>query len=186
MVFHYFLMPKGCVFVFGKPFVLYFLVFLMDVWLHVTPPKPPPPPRPVRARQPEPVAAAAARLHAGAGSGLGDLQRQLLNADRDFNPEDYEMLLQLDERAPGPPSSQDELQVTMLLSQMPVSQLAATSAGTQCIICLEKMEAGNEVRTLPCMHFFHRVCIDKWISMPGAPAKCPIDHAEIDPARRQL
>jgi len=132
------------------------------------------------------VAAAAARLHAGAGSGLGDLQRQLLNADRDFNPEDYEMLLQLDERAPGPPSSQDELQVTMLLSQMPVSQLAATSAGTQCIICLEKMEAGNEVRTLPCMHFFHRVCIDKWISMPGAPAKCPIDHAEIDPARRQL
>lgn len=108
--------------------------------------------------------------------GLGSLQEQLLRTDRDFAPEDYEMLLQLDERGA---SQQDTLEATMLLSRMPVSKLAAGSAGTQCSICLDNMETGDEVRTLPCMHFFHRSCIDKWISTPGAPARCPIDQSEI-------
>jgi hypothetical protein len=109
-----------------------------------------------------------------------NLQQRLLRTDRDFSAEDYEMLLELDEQAKS--SQTNELQVTLLLSQMPVTRIPAngSSKAAQCSICLEKMEVGEEVRTLPCMHMFHRACIDKWVSMPGAVPKCPIDQERIE------
>lgn len=43
---------------------------------------------------------------------------------------------------------------------------------TKCMVCLIEYEAGEELRTMPCMHYFHRECIDKWLLERGS--TCPI------------
>jgi len=35
---------------------------------------------------------------------------------------------------------------------------------TMCSICLNDYEVKDELRTLPCTHFFHSACIDRWLS----------------------
>lgn len=41
-----------------------------------------------------------------------------------------------------------------------------------CCICLEKID--KNVFKLSCNHFFHKVCIDKWIETCNYKFKCPI------------
>jgi len=41
----------------------------------------------------------------------------------------------------------------------------------QCSVCLEGYEAGQEVKSLPCLHRFHSECIDHWLQTSGT---CPI------------
>ena len=45
-------------------------------------------------------------------------------------------------------------------------------AMAKCMVCLVDYEAADELRTMPCMHFFHRECIDKWLLKRGS--TCPI------------
>ena len=33
----------------------------------------------------------------------------------------------------------------------------------ECIVCLESMKKGEEIRTLPCSHKLHTECIDPWL-----------------------
>jgi len=42
---------------------------------------------------------------------------------------------------------------------------------TQCMICLEEYEDEQDLRTLPCFHFYHQKCIDKWLE---GNTKCPL------------
>lgn len=44
-------------------------------------------------------------------------------------------------------------------------------AMTECIICLESFAEGDPVRTLPCLHRYHKHCIDKWMSLH---LSCPV------------
>ncbi|KAF3783845.1 Receptor-like proteiny region transmembrane domain- and RING domain-containing protein 6 [Nymphaea thermarum] len=37
------------------------------------------------------------------------------------------------------------------------------SEASQCYVCLMDYEEGDIVRTLPCQHKFHQLCIDKWL-----------------------
>jgi len=108
-----------------------------------------------------------------------ELRHQLLSTDRDFTPEDYEALLELDrDQSRGERASAAE-QARGLLGRLPVSTLTQSSSEAQCSICLDAMSAGAEVRTLPCMHVFHRKCIDQWLMTPGPP-RCPIDQQRVD------
>ena len=45
-------------------------------------------------------------------------------------------------------------------------------AMTKCMVCLVEYEKNEELRTMPCLHFFHRECIDKWLLERGS--TCPI------------
>lgn len=40
-----------------------------------------------------------------------------------------------------------------------------------CTVCMEDFCAGEEQRTLPCFHRFHKDCIDPWLRQCGC---CPI------------
>uniref|UniRef100_A0AAV1UDM4 RING-type domain-containing protein n=1 Tax=Peronospora matthiolae TaxID=2874970 RepID=A0AAV1UDM4_9STRA len=44
-------------------------------------------------------------------------------------------------------------------------------SNTVCAVCCDGFEAGEEVRALPCLHFYHRECIDQWLMCHR---QCPI------------
>ena len=49
-----------------------------------------------------------------------------------------------------------------------------------CIVCLETLEATDEVRRLGnCAHAFHRACIDRWIDLGRA--TCPLCRSDLLP-----
>merc|ERR1712232_40626 len=108
------------------------------------------------------------------------LRRRLLQSDRDFTSDDYEMLLRLDE-APtrGSAAKEQKLLQEVALRPLPVRKVAKGEGLGNCSICLEEMLPNSEVRTLPCMHCFHRKCIDKWLLSPGVVPRCPVDQTEI-------
>lgn len=33
----------------------------------------------------------------------------------------------------------------------------------ECVVCLRNFHGGEEIRSLPCGHVFHKSCVDKWI-----------------------
>lgn len=112
-----------------------------------------------------------------------EFRAQLLQSDRDFTAEDYELLLELDNHggngSGSSRASKEEADFkSALLARLPVTKLPNSVVDTQCSICLDAMESGSEVRTLPCMHMFHRHCIDRWLMTPGPP-RCPVDQVEV-------
>ena len=48
----------------------------------------------------------------------------------------------------------------------------------KCVICMEKYELKDEVKTLPCFHIFHKDCIDHWFK--GGNDSCPICKNKIN------
>ena len=48
-----------------------------------------------------------------------------------------------------------------------------------CTVCLGDFRVGDAVRTLPCLHFYHRDCIDPWLLEHG---NCPICKIRLDEA----
>ncbi|KAJ1426237.1 hypothetical protein B484DRAFT_450806 [Ochromonadaceae sp. CCMP2298] len=115
----------------------------------------------------------------GMRGGLSNRMRLAL-LNRDFNGDDYEMLQQLDEHAVMPPhQGADDAQIERLplhhitAQEVRENEAGAASAGgaSTCTICLGPYEEGEAVRTVRCLHRFHRDCIDPWLR---ANATCPI------------
>uniref|UniRef100_A0A0A9DGL0 RING-type domain-containing protein n=1 Tax=Arundo donax TaxID=35708 RepID=A0A0A9DGL0_ARUDO len=46
-----------------------------------------------------------------------------------------------------------------------------------CCVCLARYMDNDDLRMLPCAHFFHKECVDKWLKIN---ALCPLCKAEID------
>lgn len=51
-----------------------------------------------------------------------------------------------------------------------------------CIICLEEYKEGQELRTLPCSHEFHKKCVDPWLLYKHTCPICLFDIIERRPA----
>lgn len=41
-----------------------------------------------------------------------------------------------------------------------------------CVICLSRLKEGEDKRSLPCHHEFHRKCVDKWLN--SCRKTCPV------------
>ena len=50
-------------------------------------------------------------------------------------------------------------------------------ANKKCMICITEYEDSESVRTMPCLHYFHTECIDKWLLSRGR--TCPICKFDI-------
>jgi len=77
---------------------------------------------------------------------------------RELNPEDYDMLLMLDEQIQKPTL---ELEKVTGYQSRPVTP---SKLGSSCQICLADMELGEVMKILPCGHEFHKECIVKWLT----------------------
>lgn len=55
------------------------------------------------------------------------------------------------------------------------------SDGDTCAICLSGYEPNEEVRILPCRHYLHRRCLDKWVEHKKRDATCPLCKQRLQP-----
>ncbi|KAK6945016.1 Zinc finger, RING-type [Dillenia turbinata] len=53
---------------------------------------------------------------------------------------------------------------------------AFSAEDSVCCICLTRYEDNDELRELPCSHFFHTACVDKWLKIN---ASCPLCKYEV-------
>jgi hypothetical protein len=86
--------------------------------------------------------------------------------NRELTPEDYELLLMLDETVEKKKVSKDTFSAypqTILKEDLPVD----------CPICMSPMASGDKVTTLPCSHQYHTPCIEQWLTMSSP--NCPLD-----------
>lgn len=49
--------------------------------------------------------------------------------------------------------------------------------GASCAVCLCEFEYGDSLRQLPCKHFFHEKCVDRWLERNK---KCPLCMGDIE------
>lgn len=84
------------------------------------------------------------------------------------------LLNQLDESGSGaPPASTEQIDA---LPTMSVIQ-SHVDAKLNCNICMEDFELDEPVRSLPCKHFYHPVCISTWLQLHGT---CPVCRQSVN------
>lgn len=110
----------------------------------------------------------------------GDLEPDLVNIllilqQRDLTPEDYELLLRLDNRVKPKTLSLDLLQA---LNAETVAEGLDADDDNVCGVCLDAYVAGQTRKCLPCGHRFHSDCIDSWLS--SSSMICPLDGTPVD------
>ncbi|XP_010534515.1 PREDICTED: E3 ubiquitin-protein ligase SDIR1 isoform X2 [Tarenaya hassleriana] len=127
---------------------------------------------------------------------LQGLRLQLALLDREFDDLDYETLRALDSDNVPTTASMSEEEINALpvhKYKVPgpengcaLAQQASSSSSTEkkqdsskkgaedeltCSVCLEQVNVGELVRSLPCLHQFHASCIDPWLRQQGT---CPV------------
>ena len=99
----------------------------------------------------------------------------MLNAANDFtltrSPEDYEMLLRLDERV------QRKTVNNAVLGSLPTVSVNETHLNEQCTICMENYTFGQQLKRLPCSHLFHSDCIETYLAEFSS--RCPLDNLPL-------
>lgn len=91
---------------------------------------------------------------------------------RELTPEDYDLLLHLDESIERRAASR------FSVDSLPRAW-ASDFLGESCTVCLGAFEEGDSVAALPCKHFFHRSCIERWLT-ERRPV-CPLCSSEVFP-----
>jgi len=107
----------------------------------------------------------------------GRLPTHMLLSDRDFDENDYEALLALDEGVENRKGAAEGV-INQLPTEtvVPSPSKAAACTPQRCMVCLEEPQAGEVLRSLPCHHKYHKHCIDKWLVIK---ATCPICQRDV-------
>jgi len=107
------------------------------------------------------------------------------DAVADVDSMGYEELLALGERIgyatrPNKPTASqlDRLPLRIVPES---GRVCANGEDEECAVCCDSYAAGDQLRTLPCLHVFHARCIDEWLlsDMPGA-RECPVCHSAVE------
>ncbi|KEH34204.1 putative transcription factor C2H2 family [Medicago truncatula] len=56
-----------------------------------------------------------------------------------------------------------------------------TNEDVECVVCLCKIEEGDEISVLRCDHMYHKHCLDKWLSFKNH--TCPLCRESLRPER---
>lgn len=106
----------------------------------------------------------------------GDLPPEVVNLlisiqDRDLTPEDYDLLLRLDERveAKGVQAAAVEAFKADVVEEGDTDET--------CAVCMEAYTVGEARKYLPCGHRFHSDCLKAWLE---SSTKCPLDGLEVE------
>jgi len=93
---------------------------------------------------------------------------------RDITPDDYELLLRLDETVERPTSSKEKV------DGLPRAR-AEDAIGEVCTVCLDPFHLNDTISLLPrCKHLFHKDCVSKWLLERHR--VCPLCSVEVFPA----
>jgi len=93
---------------------------------------------------------------------------------RDITPDDYELLLRLDETVERPTASKDKVDT------LPRAR-AEDAEGQVCTVCLEAFNLKDSILSLPrCGHLFHKDCVSKWLLERHK--TCPLCSVEVFPS----
>ncbi len=121
----------------------------------------------------EPVPAYALRANNADGAFENDLVNVLINLqNRDLTPEDYELLLRLDERVAPKTVTQN------LLDSFKTDVVCESAVLGECAVCMEPYRGGQHRKHLPCGHVFHASCIDMWLE--NSSTNCPLDGLSVE------
>lgn len=97
---------------------------------------------------------------------------------RDITPEDYDLLLILDETVEKKTVEKGVLESIPTVAWVCQPLEDDDEEGQSCCICMCEFEEGNMVSTLPaCKHEFHKACIEKWLSSNST--TCPLDGMSV-------
>ncbi|XP_043706579.1 E3 ubiquitin-protein ligase RNF6-like isoform X2 [Telopea speciosissima] len=109
-------------------------------------------------------------LEAAVGNS-NDMRRAGHVFQRDFNENDYELLLALDEN-----NHQHVGASAHHINSLPQSTVQTENFDEACAICLDTPSTGDIIRHLPCLHKFHKDCIDPWLRRKTS---CPVCKSSI-------
>lgn len=87
------------------------------------------------------------------------------------SPNDYEMLLRLDEHLPRKTVDAN------VLDRLPTSNVDESHVNDYCTICMDPYTLGQQIKTLPCEHIFHVHCIETYLKEFSV--QCPLDNLPL-------